>query len=364
MIRKERPIIMQNNRYEISVVTPCHNPDMELLKRCYESLKNQTIGFENIEWILVSHNNSDEQFEEMTRLVDGHENVKLFKLNNTVYSPSSPRNYGLDYVKGKYIGFLDADDVYETDVVAKTTESMTKNDAQVAMFRMECISADPARLAIKQFVFFDQTQQEIVLEKGKWDSSKMIYGAALNVTSKMYSASYISSLKLRFDEEIIIAEDNNFNCTAFARADRIVILPQLIGYRYWMHDGSLMQTFDKKPEEVKRIAKGMKKLIDNGTSEGLYMNYVMCDVLGLVSALMLASKDMTLDDRMEIHDMLGQYLDRLEPVSPSKLYAKQTASMLNTLPKFAIGKPKTIDRICKIMRVLHVDIGKQIASRA
>ena len=66
----------------------------------------------------------------------------------------------------------------------------------------------------------DQTQELVLLEKGKWDSKKFIYGAALNVTSKMYNMRYLNDNGLRFDEEVPFAEDNMFNLTAFARADQ------------------------------------------------------------------------------------------------------------------------------------------------
>lgn len=44
------------DRYPVSVVTPCHNVDLELLTKCFDSLKGHTLGFENIEWVLVIHN--------------------------------------------------------------------------------------------------------------------------------------------------------------------------------------------------------------------------------------------------------------------------------------------------------------------
>lgn len=351
---------MKEGRYVASVVTPCYKIDMELFVKCFECLKNQTIGFENIEWIVVSHNSSDEQFDEINKIVAGNDNVKTFKLNNDRRTPSSPRNYGLNYVTGKYVGFLDADDTYTENCVEKCTNYMKNNDAQLAVFRMESISADPARLAVRQFLFVDQTKELVLLEKGKWDSKKFIYGAALNVTSKMYDMDFLNEHSLRFDEDVTFAEDNMFNLSAFSEADRICILPQLIGYKYWMNEGSMVQTFNKSAEEVVRYARGFEKVIENGLSHGLYMNNVMCDLLGYQSAIMLASDSLTLEDRVEVFNILGKYLDMLQPVEVSKLYTKQMAGMVTKLPKFAIGKPKAIMRIIKISKALGVNIEDKI----
>ena len=42
--------------YKVSVVTPFHNVDMAMFNKCIESMRCQTIGFENIEWVIVVHN--------------------------------------------------------------------------------------------------------------------------------------------------------------------------------------------------------------------------------------------------------------------------------------------------------------------
>lgn len=352
--------VKEGDKYLISVVTPFHNVDMKLFKKCFQSLKAQTLGFENMEWVVVVHNSEQKYLTGVKETVAGYDNVKIFELNNDKHTPSSPRNYGIERVSGTYIGFLDADDTYTPECCEKATSYLVENDAQIAMFRMETDSDDPARLAVRQFLFVDQTQDLILLEKGKWDSKNFIYGAALNVTSKIYDKHFMDELGLRFDEDVTFAEDNMFNLTYFAKAERICILPQLIGYRYFLNNGSMVQTFDKKTEEVLRYARGFAKVFDNGLSLGLYMNYVICDLLGYQSAIMLASKALTYEDRKEVEDILGQYLKFIEPVAESKLYTKQMAKMVTMLPKMVIGHPKAMDRFAKVMKLLHVDIGSKI----
>lgn len=352
--------IREGDSYLVSVVTPFHNVSMTLFEKCFNSLKAQTLGFANIEWVVVVHNSEQEYLDGVNKTVEGYDNVKVYVLNNEKRTPSSPRNYGIERVNGTYIGFLDADDTYTPECCEKVAGYLADNDAQVAMFRMETDSDDPSRLAVRQFLFVDQTKDLILLEKGKWDSKNFIYGAALNVTSKMYDKHFLDDLGLRFDEDVTFAEDNMFNLTCFAKAERICILPQLIGYRYYLNNGSMVQTFDKKAEEVIRYARGFAKVFDNGLSLGLYMNYVICDLLGYQSAIMLASKALTYEDRLEVTEMLSQYLKFIEPVSESKLYTKQMAKMVTVLPKMVIGHPKAMDRLAKVMKALHIDIGSKI----
>ena len=42
--------------YKVSVVTPFHNVDMAIFQKAADSMRQQTIGFENVEWIIVVHN--------------------------------------------------------------------------------------------------------------------------------------------------------------------------------------------------------------------------------------------------------------------------------------------------------------------
>ena len=48
--------------YKVSVVTPFHNVDMGMFEKCAESMRQQTIGFENVEWIIVVHNSGGHTF--------------------------------------------------------------------------------------------------------------------------------------------------------------------------------------------------------------------------------------------------------------------------------------------------------------
>ncbi|MBQ1336456.1 MAG: glycosyltransferase family 2 protein [Selenomonadaceae bacterium] len=102
----------EKSEYQVSVVTPFHNVDMELFRRGYESLKEQTIGFSNVQWIVVLHNTEQKYHEAVHELLDGHENVIVKALFNDARTPSSPRNYGMKFATAPYLGFLDGDDSY------------------------------------------------------------------------------------------------------------------------------------------------------------------------------------------------------------------------------------------------------------
>ena len=323
-------------------------------------MRNQTFGFEKIEWVIVVHNSEASYLEDVQALVGHLPNVKVYELHNTEYTPSSPRNYGLDQMTGTYVGFLDADDRYTEDVCEKAMKHLVETDADLAVFRFETESDDPERMVIRPYVLVDQTQEMILVEHDTWDSRTFIYGAGLNVTSKIYRKKFLDDIGIRFDVEVPFAEDNLFNMSCFGKAKRICFLPQLIGYVYFLNGGSMVQSFKKSTDEVFRYAKGITKIFDHGLANGLYMNNVMWDLLGYQSAIMLASQDLDYETRKEIKEMLEKYLKMLEPIDVSKLYSKQMIKLIMSLPKLVLGHPRFMQVFAKITKTLGIDLASKI----
>ena len=44
------------DKYPATIITPFHNTDLKLFRGACESVLNQTIGIDSIEWIIVVHN--------------------------------------------------------------------------------------------------------------------------------------------------------------------------------------------------------------------------------------------------------------------------------------------------------------------
>ena len=346
--------------YQLSVITPCHNVKMDLFQRAYESLKKQTYGFENIEWVITIHNSTEENAKEIEDMVGGNANVILLRLNNDKRTPSSPRNHALKHATGTYIGFLDADDYFEEDVFEVALKHIQECEAQVAIFRYQTESDEEGRQPIRPLVLVDQTSERIIFERETWDSRTFIYGAGMSIWTKIYDRQFLVDNGITFDEDVPLAEDNLFNLDCFSVAKRICYLPQLIGYIYYLNGGSMVQSFNKSADEAMRYAKGIVKIFDHGLKYGLYMNNVMCDLLGYQSAVMLASIDLTLAERQEVSDLLCPYMKMITNIEVSKLYSAKMAKVIMTLPKMVLGHPKMIYRLSRMMKFLKIDIGSKI----
>lgn len=116
---------MDKEKYRISVVTPVYNAAayLEETLRCVEG---QTIGYENIQHILINDGSTDSSDLICREYESRHPQnvVYIAKENGGV---SSARNEGLRYIEGKYTVFLDGDDLWQDDAFSKIVDFFESN---------------------------------------------------------------------------------------------------------------------------------------------------------------------------------------------------------------------------------------------
>jgi glycosyltransferase involved in cell wall biosynthesis len=96
----------------VSVIIPCYNVE-SYISECLESVLNQT--YPDIEIICVDNNSSDQTFTLIKNYKEKHNNIIV--LSERKPGASYARNKGLKKAKGKWIQFLDADDLLLPDKI-------------------------------------------------------------------------------------------------------------------------------------------------------------------------------------------------------------------------------------------------------
>ncbi len=116
-------------KYKVSVVTAVYNVE-EYLQEMIESVIAQTIGFENIQLILIDDGSQDNsgQICDQYALQYPENIIVIHKENGGV---SSARNEGLRYVKGEYINFTDADDMLENNALELMFAYLKENEEKI-----------------------------------------------------------------------------------------------------------------------------------------------------------------------------------------------------------------------------------------
>ena len=350
--------------YEFSVVTPCHNVNIVLLKKAFETLKNQKFPFDKIEWVLVIHNCIEKNAVEIESLADGYANVKTFRLQNDIHSASSPRNCGLDNATGKYIAFLDADDFYELNTFEVAYNHLLETKAEIAAFRYMVLKEDPdVPTDIHPLTYLDQTKECIVAEHDSWDGSQFIHGEAMNIYSKIFLRSFLNEHKIRFNEEIPYAEDGDFCLQAYGHAKKICFLPQLIGYAYCRYTDSMTSSLKRPPEVILKHANGFKKVFDTGLGLKQYMNTYMWDLTGYMSAILIMSMDTTYAQRKEVKKILWPYVKTLKPIEPCKVYSQVKIKLVQSTVNIVLKHPLLIHIFITLLRKMKIDLQSKMNLR-
>ena len=91
----------------ISIIIPVYNAE-EYIQKTIQTVKNQT--YKNWEAILIDDNSTDNSVSIIKKNLQ--HNIKLIELKENC-GPSIARNKGIEIAKGKYIVYLDADDLWE-----------------------------------------------------------------------------------------------------------------------------------------------------------------------------------------------------------------------------------------------------------
>ena len=112
--------------YKISVIVPVFNVENKIMN-AFNSILNQTIGFENLEVIFVDDNSTDDSKNIIKSLENKYDNVKSFYLSKNSGYAGKPRNIGIKNATANYLMFLDPDDLYFEDACEKLYDEITES---------------------------------------------------------------------------------------------------------------------------------------------------------------------------------------------------------------------------------------------
>ena len=108
----------------VSIIIPVHNSE-KFIKETIKTVQNQT--YKNYELILVNDCSTDNSKKIIEEEIKKDNKIKLINLKEN-FGAAIARNTGIDNSKGKYIAFLDADDLWEKEKLEKQIEFMSKNE--------------------------------------------------------------------------------------------------------------------------------------------------------------------------------------------------------------------------------------------
>lgn len=219
---------------KVSIIIPAYNAEKDIDK-CLKSVQEQL--FMDYEVIIVNDASEDDTVGSASKWIKKDNRIKL--VHNVKKGVSSARNYGIKSARGKYISFLDSDDMLSPIFIQTLVTMMEKSDC-------ECAS-------VAYTVSKDSLEQSADLCKIEYYDDKTCFniltqlsgGTGGYVWNKMYLASVIKSKDILFDENITAGEDLLFNFNYFQHINKVAFCNANL-YYYKLRSNSAINRLDNQ----------------------------------------------------------------------------------------------------------------------
>ncbi len=210
--------------YKISVILPIYNVE-KYLKECVESIINQTIGFENIELIMVDDCSTDNSYNIAQEYAKKYKNCISIKNDERSGAAGKPRNEGIKIATGKYLMFSDPDDFFALDAFEKMYNKIEEKKADFIIANWNY--ADEDGTPWEKPVFDPNKFKEFKLSVHDYGDSFYIMNSSM--CNKIFNRDFIISHDIKC-LEYVPGEDTYFSMNAFLNAENVYYTTDIIYY--------------------------------------------------------------------------------------------------------------------------------------
>lgn len=191
---------MDNNIPTISIIVPVYNIE-KYLHRCIDSILAQS--FSDFEVLLIDDGSTDSSGIICDEYSQKDNRVKVFHKENG--GVSSARNIGLKNANGKWITFIDSDDVIENDYINNIIKVNDGIDLVITGYKqkkgdiIETVEYSEQIICVNEFL-------SQILNTSIYLISCIFY----HPWRKLYKRSIIDNNRIEFDEDLFYGEDTVF----------------------------------------------------------------------------------------------------------------------------------------------------------
>lgn len=227
---------MKTSKDLISIIVPCYNVE-KFIERCFKSITSQT--YNNIEVLFVDDGSKDETSKILKELIEKDKRCKYYYKKNG--GLSSARNYGMRFIKGKYVCFVDSDDYISIDYIEKLYKSIVINKSSISICGIERIYDDHTSV---------NNIDELTVEMCR-------FPAAWN---KMYLSSLFKKYNVEFPEGKWYEDLATTPKLVLMEKYSIVDEPL---YKYVQNKSSIMHTYDDRIYQIYDVVEDIEQFCKN-----------------------------------------------------------------------------------------------------
>ena len=281
-----------------SLILPVYNNKLADLKRTFSCLNNQ--DFKQFEVIVVDDGSDKECKKALDTLCAEREfSIQLFHRKHS--GVSAARNFGIRQAKGKYIGFIDADDYIMPYMMSDAALSIKKRDYDIVygLIKLEnesCIED----LSTMEVV----TRNSIRAEMLEFDKKQKLYSHMIDCQQKefRFTNGYVGRGPIArfvkknlcnrtlFNESLIFGEDEEWNLRLLQQNVTCCVIDSL-WYLYLYHEDSSLHKFRPNFIQLHRERLNMlKNFVKDDESKAAYLYECLVVAKDIVNEFYLSNQ--------------------------------------------------------------------------
>jgi len=303
---------MQEKEFIFSIIMSVYNVE-EYIEEAIDSLINQTFDFSDVQLIIVNDGSTDNSKEICLKYAEEYPNIEYYEKENG--GLSSARNYGLNYVRGKYVNFMDPDDTISENALEKINDFFVENDY------INLVGLVVKYFGAKKGIHprYSKFEKETVIV----DLEESPQNYILSSAATFYKANLFNNL--RFTSDLVIAEDLFFNCQIYLENNIFGIISSdeaVYNYRIRPNNTSLTGTNKYNAETfiyvIEYLYSNFKRILtEKNMDMPDFLKYIL---IGEMVKKQKALNKLSGDSLKKYHSICKDILQDIEPKRIRKFY--------------------------------------------
>lgn len=219
---------------KVSILVPIYNVS-RYIRECMDSLVSQTL--EDIEIICINDGSTDDSLELLNEYAENDSRVIVITKPNG--GLPSARNAALNAARGEYVGFVDSDDYVSQSMFDVMYKTALDKKSEIVVCGAVPFPDEPApgewikNVLSPRDIHYPRFTKELLFEER---------GARPYVWRMLVKRSLIEKNKIRFEESIIIGEDQGFQLRIYPMARGVTFISDKLYFYRWWREGSIMNS--------------------------------------------------------------------------------------------------------------------------
>ena len=283
---------MENTEIKVSVIIPVYNTE-KYVRQAIDSIRKQTL--KELEIIVVNDGSTDGSLRVLEEAQREDSRIQVYSQPNQ--GQSVARNEGMQHAKGKYLYFMDSDDLLEQDALEICYGKCEEAALDFTFFDAETFNECPGTI-------FNMDYHHHNIENRIYNGLELLeylidtHQLKIPVYMCFINTVYLASIPLRFHPGII-HEDELFTMLLYANAERVAYIPRSFFHRRIRQASTMTQRISWRNVEGYMTVFQQLQIYVSDKKEARFTKIVRKHLIVTLNAFVYNAHTMTVNNKIK-----------------------------------------------------------------